>query len=203
MISYTIQSNVIDIRKDVDIEGKSFYVDTNVWFWITSLWGYDCAAFYQNKYYPDFVNKAIEISKLYTSIINVLELSHVIEKTGYDIYKKETGSELTFKEYRHNLPEKRKETTDIIVSSWECLSGMARVLRTEVDEKYDIDQAIEILTRSQIDSYDSLIFQTMEKNDIKNVVSDDGDFATIPDVTVFTANRNVVKAAEEQGKLIE
>jgi len=203
MISYKIQSNVIDIRNDVDIEGKSFYVDSNVWFWVSSNWGYQSAGLYQIEYYPNFINEAVEKSRLFTSIINIIELSHLIEKTRCDIYNREINRKLTLKEYRYNHPDKREETTGIIKSSWECLSSMAKVLRTEFDEKDDIDQAIEIMKRSQIDSYDSLIFQTMEKNNIKNVISDDGDFATISGMNVFTANRNVVEAATEQGKLIE
>jgi hypothetical protein len=35
------------------------------------------------------------------------------------------------------------------------------------------------------------------------VITDDGDFATVPDIQVFAANRNVVNAARTQGKLLK
>ena len=33
------------------------------------------------------------------------------------------------------------------------------------------------------------------------VQADDGDFATVPGIQVFTANRNVIQAARAQGRL--
>lgn len=42
----------------------------------------------------------------------------------------------------------------------------------------------------------------MEKAGIVQVITDDGDYVTVPGIKVFTANRNVIEAARNQGKLI-
>jgi hypothetical protein len=36
---------------------------------------------------------------------------------------------------------------------------------------------------------------------VLQLITDDGDFATVPGIQVFTANRNVINAARSQGKL--
>jgi len=34
------------------------------------------------------------------------------------------------------------------------------------------------------------------------VITDDGDYVTVPGIKVFTANRNAITAAANQGKLL-
>jgi hypothetical protein len=43
----------------------------------------------------------------------------------------------------------------------------------------------------------------MRTRGVIQLITDDGDFATIPGIQVFTANRNVVTAARAQGKLLK
>lgn len=45
-----------------------------------------------------------------------------------------------------------------------------------------------------------LIDQLLEKAGWR--ITDDGDFATVPGIQVFTANRNVIIAARSQGKML-
>ena len=42
----------------------------------------------------------------------------------------------------------------------------------------------------------------MKNNNIEKIITDDGDYLTVPDIQVFTANRNVINAARSQGKLV-
>jgi hypothetical protein len=42
----------------------------------------------------------------------------------------------------------------------------------------------------------------MKNHGVVQVITDDGDFATVPGIQVFTANRNVISAARSQGKLL-
>jgi hypothetical protein len=37
---------------------------------------------------------------------------------------------------------------------------------------------------------------------VLQIITDNGDFATVPGVQVFTANRNVIQAARTQGQLV-
>ena len=42
----------------------------------------------------------------------------------------------------------------------------------------------------------------MDKAGVVQVITDDGDYVTVPGIKVFTANHNVIRAARNQGKLI-
>ena len=42
----------------------------------------------------------------------------------------------------------------------------------------------------------------MEKAAIDQVITDDGDYVTVPGIRAFTANQNAIAAAKSQGKLI-
>jgi len=42
----------------------------------------------------------------------------------------------------------------------------------------------------------------MQSHGVVQVVTDDGDFATVLGIQVFTANRNIIRAAHAQRKLI-
>ena len=37
---------------------------------------------------------------------------------------------------------------------------------------------------------------------LNRVITDDGDYATVPGLQVFTANRNIIEAAGLQGRLL-
>jgi hypothetical protein len=43
----------------------------------------------------------------------------------------------------------------------------------------------------------------MRSHGVVKVITDDGDFATVQGIQVFTANRNVVSTARAQGKLLK
>ncbi len=68
----------------------------------------------------------------------------------------------------------------------------------------DNQMANDALVRFQIekvDGYDLFILESMRNHGVVQVITDDGDFATVPGIQVFTANRNVIAAARNQGKL--
>jgi hypothetical protein len=53
-----------------------------------------------------------------------------------------------------------------------------------------------------MDGYDLFILEAMRRHGMVQVSTDDGDFAAIPGIQVFTANCNVIQAARTQGRLI-
>jgi hypothetical protein len=53
-----------------------------------------------------------------------------------------------------------------------------------------------------LDGYDSLIIHAAQTANIDQIITDDIDFVTVPDITVFTANRNVLSAAKSQNRLL-
>lgn len=68
----------------------------------------------------------------------------------------------------------------------------------------DTSTAAAALTRLQtekVDGYDLFILESMKNHGVVQVITDDGDFATVSGIQVFTANRNVIAVARDQGKL--
>jgi hypothetical protein len=47
------------------------------------------------------------------------------------------------------------------------------------------------------------MLEAMKKEGITQIITDDGDFVTVPGITVFTANDNVIRAAKNKNKLID
>ena len=63
----------------------------------------------------------------------------------------------------------------------------------------------EIFNRLQnqlVDGYDAMILETLKRAGQNQIISDDGDFATIAGIQVFTSNPTVLRLARQQGKLI-
>lgn len=87
-------------------------------------------------------------------------------------------------------------------------------MSTEADARILIDRLLEqagwcITNKAQVsteeaaaDGYDLFILESMRSHGVVQVITDDGDFATVPGIQVFTANRNVIQAARAQGRLI-
>lgn len=70
------------------------------------------------------------------------------------------------------------------------------------------DAALNRLKVQPLDGYDLFVIEglikaniLLIKANILQIITDDGDFATVPDLKLFTANRNVINSARAQGKL--
>jgi F420-0:gamma-glutamyl ligase-like protein len=47
------------------------------------------------------------------------------------------------------------------------------------------------------------MLEGMKAKAIQKIITDDGDFVTVPGIMVFTANHNVIEAAKAQDKLVK
>jgi len=84
-----------------------------------------------------------------------------------------------------------------------CRTGLslAELLSLAVDEP-TTDSALARFQNKKVDGYDLFILETMKSNAVLQVITDDGDFATVSGIQVFTANRNVISSARAQGRLL-
>ncbi len=198
-INYSIQAEVVDITTDSPKADDVFLVDTNVWYWMT----YPNATSYvpsQLANYPGYLNKALaEDSKIHHSGLSLAELSHLIEKTEREIYEKSNGT-IRPKEYRHNLSAERSRVASEIKAAWGQVVSLADPLAVTIDDM-TATAALNHLQTEKLDGYDLFILESMKNHGVVQVITDDGDFATVSGIQVFTANRNVIAAAKNQGKL--
>lgn len=179
----------------VDIKGKEapgeekFYVDTNVWYWATYIPSKSFIAIppkdYQAEHYPSFIESALNNnSELYFSPITLIELSNVIERAEWEIYKAtHNDPTITQKNFRKIAAERRAVVKEIR-AAWESISTMAKMLPTHIEEELS-SQILNTLENEILDGYDALYFHIMKTNNIANIITDDKDFKGIKGVNLY------------------
>jgi predicted nucleic acid-binding protein len=204
--NYEIQAQIVDIRVDRPRPEDFLMVDTNVWYWHTYTNANVSALSYQINSYPDYLAQAVSAqSILMHTGLSLSELSHRIEKTEYDLFI--IGSEklglkkFKLKEYRHNRLDERKKVVKEIETAWSQVTSISASIDVIVNEAAT-NLALSRLQSQLLDGYDLFMLEAMQKEGITQIITDDGDFVTVPGITVFTANSNVIKEAESQHKLL-
>lgn len=199
-VNFQVQANVIDIHADVPRSSDAFLVDSNVWFWMTYA-GAGLGNDRQAKVYPPYVKRARkEKAKLLRCGLSMAELTHIIERTEYDIFVQTHPGEKP-KEFRHNYTVERKSVVTDVQNAWLLVKSMASPLDIAIDDP-TTDVALARVQTQLLDGYDLFIVEAMARAGVPQVLTDDGDYCTIPGMQVFTANRRVIDAARSQGKLL-
>jgi predicted nucleic acid-binding protein len=206
-LNYKVQAQVVDIKFDTPKNGDKFLIDTNVLLWtFYPLKNFNSLPansklrpkHYQITKYPDYIDKTIEKnSLLFYCGLSMAETAHIIEK-----YEKEAFSPaLPPKEYRHNYPEERNFVVSEIKDFWneiEIAAESTEILINKISTK----DALAKFENVVVDGYDLFIIESMLEAGINQIVTDDGDYITVPGIKVFTANNSMIEAAKLQGKLI-
>jgi len=201
---YTIQAEVVDITRDTPKAADRFLVDTNVWYWMTYTRASQSASApvqYQTSNYPSYMKAALTAgAQIFQSGLTLAELTHLIEKAEREIYETANG-QIGAKKYRHNFPNERTRVASQIQAAWGQVTSLAEPLTATIDAQTTTAALNRFLTE-KVDGYDLFILESMKSQGIVQVITDDGDFATVPGIQIFTANRNVITAARNQGKLL-
>lgn len=197
-VQYAVKAEVVNIQFDTPQKDDIFLVDTNVWYWLTYTQASTFADPYQINDYPAYLRKVISAQGLLLYCgLSLAELAHNIEQVERKIFP----TTVKPKEYRHNYSIERANVVAEVIAAWSQVTSIAVSTDVTVDETTTNAS----LTRFQtqlLDGYDLLILEAMDKAGIVQVITDDGDYVTVPGIKVFTANRNVITAARNQGKLI-
>lgn len=202
-VNYLIAADVVDITVDKPKKSDTFLVDSNVWFWYAYTKASMGSPAYQISAYPGYLKQCMAVqSTLIKTGLSLSELAHIIERTELDIYSANTGfNKANRKEYRHNFPVERKNVVAEIESVWNQIDPIAIQMEVRVEESLT-RTALSRLKRECLDGYDCLTVEALSKTAFSSVLTDDGDFATVKGLTVFTANRNVIQQAKSQGSLV-
>jgi len=202
-INYVIQAEVVDITADTPKDADVFLVDTNVWYWMTyTRLGHAVNPPPQyTTNYPLYTNAALSAgARIFHSGLSLAELAHLIEKVEREIYAAANGH-IGTKEYRHNSDGQRLQVVTEIQTAWGQVVSLAEQLTATINTSM-ANAALTRLQTEKVDGYDLFILESMKNHGVEKVITDDGDFATIPGIQVFTANRNVIQAAKSQSRLV-
>lgn len=202
-LKLNIQADIIDIRADSPQKSDIFLVDTNVWFWQTYTNAGVSAKPYQMENYPGYLAQALANgSTLSYSGLTLAELASIIERTELSIFNTRNHSEVQLKEFRHNNPAERAKVVVEVQAAWEQIEAIA----ISADLTINDEVAKAALTRFQtqaVDGYDLLILEAINRAGAGQiqVITDDGDYGTVPNIQVFTSNNTLINRARDQGKL--
>ena len=204
-VHYQVKAEVVDLRSDTPRPEDAFFVDTNVWYWLTYP---RCRIVhkkpknYQIRDYPDYIKRARKAqARLFTCGLCFSELANLIEKDELDIFRQAKGGKIEPKEFRHNEESERAKVVSQIQDSWAMVKSFASFLGILLDEAL-ADKACQDLNSLPVGPQDLFMAESSLKAGASQIITDDGDFAAIPGIRVFTANRNVIRAAQDQSKYI-
>lgn len=201
-VKYSINATIFDITKDTPSQQDSFLVDSNVWYWLAYPYAsstYTPAHDRQLTTYPDYIKKTRKHkSKLFHCSISFIEIANLIEGMLYEIYK--STYDVNLKECRHNDTVERARVVKEITSAWGSVKSMSENIDLVVDDSIT-QNIINNLGAFPVDSYDYLLLEFLRGNGMDQIITDDGDFSTVPGLKVFTSNPNVIRTAQKQGKL--
>jgi hypothetical protein len=136
-------------------------------------------------------------SRLLYSGLSLAELAHQIEEEERKFF----NPTLKPKIYRHNYPSERNKVVHEVQTAWSTVTSIADCVEILVDENTTNKSLIRFQTQL-LDGYDLLILEAMNKVGVKKIITDDGDYLTVPGIQVFTANNNFINTARNQGKLL-
>jgi len=200
-INFTVRADVVDVRTDTPKPDDVFLIDTNVW----QLLAYSRArpSARQQTDYPAYIAKAKTNGSLFARCgLTFAELAHVIEKTEREIHARANGlNPSATKEFRHNYPLERGRVVAEIEAVWNQVKSLACPIDVMIDDP-TTDAALAKCLTQGVDGYDLFILEAAARSKVKQVITDDGDYSTVPDKQVFTSNPHVLTAAQAQGKLV-
>jgi hypothetical protein len=88
-----------------------------------------------------------------------------------------------------------------IKTAWDTVKNISGSLEITVNETL-ADRALTRMSTQQLDGYDYFFLEAMGQNQITQVITDVGDYITVPGITIFTSNRTTIAAARNHNKLI-
>lgn len=201
-INYTINADIYNISTDTPKKDDIIFVDTNVWFWLT----YTKASQVTNlitSSYTNYIHKALSTSALliYSPLVYA-ELAHTIAKSELKLFCTLTSFQITLKEFRNNYPTQWNNTINEINTAIAQIKNLAVPLSPTPDDRFMEEVCNYQKSHGKcLDIYDIIYVKQIESESINKIITDDGDFSTIPNINIFTNNRNVLNLAQRAGRL--
>jgi len=199
-VGYAIQAEVIDIRSDTPKTNDIFLVDSCVWLWMAYSNASHDARPYQVNDYPNYIRRVrLADAKLRRCGLSLAELAYKIEKIEWELFKR-TKYEIKRKEYRHNDKSRRIGVVNEIQNAWNTVKTLADPIEVVINENAT-ERIVNDLSTYPIDVFDAFMWEAIKNNGLIKIITDDGDFATVPGLQVFTANKTLINSAKTQSKL--
>lgn len=200
-MALTVRAKVVDIRADTPKDSDVFLVDTNAWYWLFYSRASVSLTVAQANY-PNYLKTAIGAkATLHCYGLTFAELAHNIEKAEREIYEAQAGKKILPKEFRHDYQQQHRKIVTLISDIWSDVTTAGSMLDLAMDSGF-MSSALSLFPSVSVDGYDLFMAEAALKAGVTQIITDDGDYASVPGLTIFTANPRVIQAAQAVGKLL-
>lgn len=200
-----VRAQVVDIRADSPKDTDRFLVDTNAWYWLfypRASQAPNAPLPYQLAEYPVYLKKAIGApATLQCYALTFAELAHTIEKAEREIYADQANRYIRTKEFRHEYPNQHHRVVSLITDTWDNVLTVSKLLDMVLDTAF-MQSALSLFPSVALDGYDLFMAEAALQSGLTQIITDDGDYATVAGLTVFTANETVIHEARAAGKMV-
>lgn len=195
-----INATVVDITHDNPRASDLLYVDTNVWYWFAyprvNL-GLKPERRQIADRYLAYMEKLLDAQvTLCVSGLTFNELASSIEGAERKIARTPPRD----KAFRYDQA-RRAIVVEQLHATWDIVMNAAHWLDVAVTQPA-INATRELWSDYPLDPTDALVLRALEEHGIRQVLTDDRDFAAVPDITVFTADDAVIDAARASDHLL-
>ena len=186
---------IIDIKTIGNtFSNTEFFIDTNVLYWYSysKYELFNDPVKRQAQPYLDFLESLIENDNLiFTSIYNLSELLHIIEKHEFEIFQEtNTGKRLNIKDFRKITS--REGVKSELLTALENTKDLCSIMEYPFYLS-DLEEFINTSDTHRCDNYDYIIIKNCIEQGKLNVISDDSDFVSMPGINLYTANRKALR----------
>ena len=181
---------------------KDFHVliDTNVWLYMhmeEATQNFTRDGNVANDY-MEVIGRLLEGgATLHFSCFSFCEIAHVIENYFYELYKANLGREFPKKRYRHDLPRERLKVVTKIQEVWSAVVATGVAVADYPVAVDAMDGLVADFRNFSIDSYDLFMLDSMRHCNCSFLLTNDGDFLSVPNLDVLTLSRSALEIAEE------
>jgi len=177
----------IDIRRQGVSASDTFLLDTNVAIDIATP--LSPKATVRQRDYSKFIERALtKGAGIAVAVLSFFEMSNVLER---QVFESEAGRPpLNGGEIKklRSVVLHRRRVVETIDATWTELRTFAAILQADISSQTLDEEVLPLLRQSTVDGYDPAILLTARRHGISTIITHDGDFASVPNIIVLTAN---------------
>lgn len=191
-------AQVLDLSSNAAIRNEQYFVDTNVWYWMTYAASKDMDLLnkpteIQARCYPQYIERAISDGAILCHCpLTFSELANIIENAELQIYREMTGNQHFEKKQFRRIDAEREKVLNEIQIAWVSVNSMSTCLGINLNSNF-VENAEALMCDHLLDPFDAYYVQLMRDNQIDYMVTDDHDFCTVNNQIIVTSNPKALK----------
>jgi predicted nucleic acid-binding protein len=171
-----------------------FFVDTNAWKFFTYTKATMPHQAQAERTYATFLSHCVKAgATLFASVLSFSELSSIIERTEWTIYKATTDPTVSLKKFREGTLERQLVVYETDVA-WQQVEQLSSMIPINLDAGC-LAAARANFANYPLDGYDVYFVEQMRVAGITKIVTDDMDYISVPGLEVYTCNQDCIGRA--------